>query len=93
MVGFERDQRKDDVAASYHAAFDADEGVVFIGVAQEKASSLGARAGEHRAVVGEHCFPFSRFGTDLRSNSQIVVHFAHSWRSPSRPAGFVAFSP
>jgi hypothetical protein len=30
----------DDVAASYRAAFASDEGVVFIGVAQEKASSI-----------------------------------------------------
>src|SRR5215469_13173824 len=40
VVAFQRDQRKDDVAASYRARFGADEGVVFIGVAQEKASSF-----------------------------------------------------
>jgi len=40
LVTFERDQRKDDVAAQDRARFEADEGVVFIGVAQEKASSF-----------------------------------------------------
>src|SRR4030095_3224731 len=36
LVQFDRGQRKDEVAAEYRADFDASEGVVFIGVAQEK---------------------------------------------------------
>ena len=38
LVTFEKGQRKDDVAQEYLAAFDGDEGVLFIGKAQEKAS-------------------------------------------------------
>ena len=37
LVTFEKDQRKDDVAQKYLAAFTGDEGVLFIGKAQEKA--------------------------------------------------------
>lgn len=36
VVNFEKGQRKDDVAARFRAAFQAEEGVVFIGKAQEK---------------------------------------------------------
>jgi hypothetical protein len=36
LVHFEKGQRKDDVALDYLARFDADEGVLFVGVAQEK---------------------------------------------------------
>ena len=38
LVTFAKDQRKDDVAQKYLAAFTEDEGVLFIGKAQEKAS-------------------------------------------------------
>ena len=38
MVRFAKGQRKDDVAAEYLARFDQEEGVLFIGVAQEKVS-------------------------------------------------------
>src|SRR6266446_5600124 len=38
VVTFEKGQRKDDIAKSYRAKFTKDEGVVFIGKAQEKAS-------------------------------------------------------
>jgi hypothetical protein len=38
LVTFEKDQRKDDLAQQYRAAFTGDEGVLFIGKAQEKAS-------------------------------------------------------
>ena len=43
IVHFERGQRKDDVAARYRSRFKQAEGVVFIGIAQEKASSFKAR--------------------------------------------------
>jgi DNA-binding transcriptional ArsR family regulator len=58
LVTFERDQRKDDVAASYRAAFDADEGVVFVGVAQEKASSFKCQ--KKLGPQGGTSFNFSR---------------------------------
>jgi hypothetical protein len=38
LVTFEKGQRKDDVAQEYLAKFEGDEGVLFIGKAQEKAS-------------------------------------------------------
>src|SRR6266542_2055835 len=38
LVTFEKGQRKDDVAQAYLATFQGDEGVLFIGKAQEKAS-------------------------------------------------------
>jgi hypothetical protein len=42
VVHFERGQRKDDVAARYRSRFQAAEGVVFIGVAQERQWSFKA---------------------------------------------------
>ena len=55
---FERRQRKDDVAAAHRAGFIRPEGVVFIGVAQERASSFKA----HKVTSGGgHVhFEFSR---------------------------------
>jgi hypothetical protein len=38
LVTFEKGQRKDDVAQAYLAKFEGDEGVLFVGKAQEKAS-------------------------------------------------------
>jgi hypothetical protein len=58
LLTFERDQRKDDVAASYRAAFDADEGVVFIGVAQAKVSSFKCQ--KTTGPQGGPRFAFSR---------------------------------
>ena len=43
IVHFQKGQRKDDVAASYRRKFTKSEGVVFIGVAQEKMSGWKAR--------------------------------------------------
>ena len=43
LVHFEKGQRKDDVAASYRRKFTKAEGVVFIGVGQEKMTSFKAR--------------------------------------------------
>jgi hypothetical protein len=58
VVHFERGQRKDDVAAEHRARFTKAEGVVFIGVAQERASAFKARklTGNERGVL----FEFSR---------------------------------
>lgn len=41
LVRFAPGQRKDDVAAEYLAGFDGDEGVLFVGVAQEKTKVWG----------------------------------------------------
>ncbi|PYR35298.1 MAG: hypothetical protein DMF90_14115 [Acidobacteria bacterium] len=40
LVTFEKHQRKDDVAQKYRARFNGEEGVLFVGKAQEKASVL-----------------------------------------------------
>jgi hypothetical protein len=46
VVTFERKQRKDDVAAEYRARFRGEEGLLFVGKAQEKASVF--RTGQRR---------------------------------------------
>jgi hypothetical protein len=51
LVTFEKGQRKDDVAQQYLAAFDGDEGVLFIGKAQEKASVF--RTEKRRDATGK----------------------------------------
>ncbi len=43
IVHFERGERKDDVASRFRSRFKGAEGVVFIGIAQERASSFKAR--------------------------------------------------
>lgn len=43
IVEFKRGQRKDDIAWQHRRKFAAEEGVVFIGVAQEKASAFKAK--------------------------------------------------
>lgn len=57
IVHFERGVRKDDVAAGYRQAFTATEGVVFIGVAQEKAQAFRAHKRSEGPMVG---FDYSR---------------------------------
>ncbi len=57
LVHFERGQRKDDIAAGYRAHFTNSEGVVFIGVAQERAISFKAHQA-HRGLG--RFFTFSR---------------------------------
>ena len=58
IVQFQRGQRKDDVAAKYRSRFEEDEGVVFIGVAQEKAYSF--KASKRQGPEGLVSFDFSR---------------------------------
>jgi hypothetical protein len=57
IVHFEPGQRKDDIAAEYRPRFAKPEGVVFIGVAQEKAQAFKARKKEQSGYVG---FEYSR---------------------------------
>lgn len=58
VVHFERGQRKDDIANVRRGHFKAQEGVVFIGVAQERMSSLKAR--KVLGPLGGVHFDFSR---------------------------------
>ena len=57
IIHFDHGQRKDDIAAGYRARFADAEGVVFIGVAQERAISF--KAHEARGTAGWF-FTFSR---------------------------------
>jgi hypothetical protein len=57
LVHFEKGQRKDDVAAWYRRRFAADEGVVFIGVAQERMHGFKAHKDQKGKAVR---FQFSR---------------------------------
>jgi hypothetical protein len=57
LIRFERKQRKDDVAAWYRRRFSSDEGVVFIGSAQEKVYAFKARKVQNGKVVR---FDFTR---------------------------------
>jgi hypothetical protein len=57
IVHFESGQRKDDLAAEYRQRFAQPEGVVFIGVAQEKAQAFKARKKDQQGYVG---FEYSR---------------------------------
>jgi len=51
LVTFEKGQRKDDIAKQYLAAFTGEEGVLFIGKAQEKASVF--RTEKRRDAAGK----------------------------------------
>ena len=57
IVQFQPGQRKDDVAAEYRQAFKHAEGVVFIGVAQEKAQAFKGQKKQKSGYVG---FDYSR---------------------------------
>jgi hypothetical protein len=51
LVHFAKGQRKDDLAAEYLAQFDQEEGVLFIGVAQEKVSVFRTEKRRNQEVV------------------------------------------
>src|SRR5260370_36802909 len=57
IIHFSRGQKKDRIAAQHRAGFAADEGVVFIGIAQEKATSFKGQ--KHVSEQGVS-FTFSR---------------------------------
>jgi hypothetical protein len=57
IIHFEPGQRKDEIAQAYRQAFTQAEGVVFIGIAQEKAKSFKARKKDQKGFVG---FEWSR---------------------------------
>ena len=58
MIHFERGRKKDDVGAGYRARFKAPDGVVFIGIAQEKMNAFGGR--KVVSHTGRVSFEFSR---------------------------------
>lgn len=58
MISFERGERKDDIANAHRARFKGHEGVVLIGVAQERAWSF--KAHKRRTCRGSVTFDFSR---------------------------------
>jgi len=58
LISFDPRARKDDVVAPYRHAFTAREGVVVIGIAQEKAKSF--KAAKRRTPTGSVAFDFSR---------------------------------
>ena len=64
VIHFEKGQRKDEVAARYRQKFTKSEGIVFIGVAQEKMTSWKARKEAHEKVVR---FQFSMQSVFVRS--------------------------
>lgn len=47
VIKFERGQRKDEIAAQYRASFTAQEGVLFLGKAQEKVSAFRTERRQH----------------------------------------------
>ena len=57
IVHFERGQRKDDIAARMRKKNPVKDGVVFIGIAQEKAYAFKGRKKSQRGYVG---FDYSR---------------------------------
>jgi hypothetical protein len=80
VVQFARGQRKDDVAAEHRARFTKADGVVFIGVAQERASAFKARklTGSETGVL----FEFSR-------RSVFVNHYYFYVQDPEWGPAFV----
>jgi hypothetical protein len=80
IVHFERGRRKDDVAAEHRARFTGTDGVVFIGVAQERASAFKARK-LYGPEGGVH-FDFSR-------QSVSVNHYYFYLQDPEWGPAFV----
>src|SRR6266566_605678 len=67
VVNFEKGQRKDDIAAAYRAKFTGDEGILFIGKAQEKASVF--RTEKRRNAQTGQSYPW------LQRSTAIVNHY------------------
>lgn len=58
LIHFERGVRKDDLATHYREQFEAAEGLLFIGIAQERASAFKGRKKQQQGLVG---FEYSTF--------------------------------
>ncbi len=70
LVTFEKGQRKDDVAQKYLAAFDRDEGVLFVGKAQEKASVF--RTDKRRDAAGK-TYPWITRSTAMPNHYYVYI--------------------
>jgi hypothetical protein len=70
LVTFEKGQRKDDVAQRYLAAFTGEEGVLFIGKAQEKASVF--RTEKRRDAAGK-TYPWIIRSTALPNHYYVYI--------------------
>lgn len=70
LVTFEKGQRKDDLAQAYLAAFDRDEGVLFIGKAQEKASVF--RTDKRRDAAGK-TYPWINRATAMPDHYYVYI--------------------
>jgi hypothetical protein len=70
LVAFEKGQRKDDVAQKYLAAFDGDDGVLFIGKAQEKASVF--RTDKRRDAAGK-TYPWISRATAMPNHYYVYI--------------------
>src|SRR5215210_2731161 len=70
LVTFEKGQRKDDVAHEYLAAFGGDEGVLFVGKAQEKASVF--RTDKRRDAAG-NTYPWITRATAMPNHYYVYV--------------------
>ena len=79
-VAFERGQDKDAVATTHRAAFTAEEGVVFIGVAQEKARAFKAH---------KRCGPRGGVTFDFTRQSVAVNHYYFYVHDPAWGPAFI----
>jgi hypothetical protein len=70
LVTFQKNQRKDDVAQAYLAAFTGDEGVLFIGKAQEKASVF--RTEKRRNADDGSTYPWI-----IRSTAMVTHYYVY----------------
>jgi len=70
LVTFEKGQRKDDLAHQYLAAFDGDDGVLFIGKAQEKASVF--RTDKRRDAAGK-TYPWITRATAMPNHYYVYI--------------------
>ena len=70
LVTFEKGQRKDDVAQEYLATFDGDEGVLFVGKAQEKASVF--RTDKRRDAAGK-TYPWITRSTAMPNHYYVYI--------------------
>ena len=90
MIHFEKGVRKEDVAAKYRAEFEGEEGVLFIGIAQERAYAFKGRKKTNQKLVG---FDYSRQSVFVCSATITITHnsetslglFASWGHRPSRP--------
>jgi hypothetical protein len=78
-VSFKPGQRKDDVALEYLANFDREEGILFIGVAQEKGLAWAPASGATR--TRERCSRGSPRRTGCPTTSTCVASTTTSARS------------